>query len=1295
MRTKYKPAPREKRLSGPGKSGFDQSCLPAFRKANTMQNHMTALHRRIMLRSISGVLLICLLLLTAPVSSRAESEHSLTDPIESIALTTDSLPLDTAQPEALAATPASARLLFTFDDGWRGQIDYALPMLTAAGFTATAYVNKRTIVGTNPSYMRLADLQTLYQAGWDIGNHTVSHDSTTETDPLTLARLTGEYLDNQNWILENIGDRGARHLCYPSGAYSPAYLPIFRGIGALTGRTIVQTNLATPVADPVEYFQLPIKSVSSTSAGSIDRTMRAITAAVDEGKTIVLMLHNVQPTVGSLITTVSDLQLIIDQVSGYVAGGRLQVMNISQWYAEQAAAVPPQPVEPPAPELIFDDTANTIGGATLLMEYRLDGLGSDREFLQWDENSFYSNDLTGEHALEIRYKAAGINPAGPVALFNFTAALDPPPPAARVIFTFDDGWKDQITNAFTILQRAGFPAVAYINRDSIIGSNPTEMRLADLKTLYAAGWDIGNHTTNHDSTTATDPETIARLTSEYLDNQTWIEQNVGLRGARHACYPSGSYMPEYIPMLRGIGALTARTTTQANIVTPVTDPDFFYQLTNKSVSSNPGSIDRTKEAIDAAVRDGTTVILMLHKVEPEPGSLITTTADFQLLVDYVSSYVNKKQLEVATMSQWYYEQTGTNQPQPEPSVYHDDIDNKVIGMSIGMEYRLDGGDWIAYEPSTFASVVLNGDHVLEVRYMASGIDPAGLIKSMVFTANEPDPNPAAPAKVLFTFDGDWRGQLEYALPMLNAAGFKATSYVMRDAALEGDPELMNTQDLRVLHQNGWDISNHTTTHNDNGALTDEATLAVLRQDYLENQQWIIDNIGSPGAWHVAYPSGKYSEPLIDILKDIGVRSARTTREENQIIPITDARDFYELPCEPFSSDPRYTDVKSVKQAVDDAVATGSTVIIFMNQVLPEYDDGNVTTADLQTVIDHVKGYSDQGLASVMTISEWYRWQISHYPVEGALPDAGIPEQPEDPNDPGDPEEPVIPGNVYFTFDRGWRSQYTAALPIMQAAGLPATAYVCRDLTLSLNSSWMRLAQLQAMKTAGWELGNMTTNYNTTGTQTTRTALRNLRKSYQDNRSWLNRYLRTAGMDHAAYPGGFYSDQLIQELSAIGVVSARTMTEGSLTAAEITDGTIDDYKLPVIDASGSVGFANAIAAIELAASEGRTVILRFERIDVSGAANAITPADFQLLVNQVQAAQDAGTVQVKTISQLQVAEAVSVTDTQIVDSQPGNTTNDQTTNTSIWQQPIWLDTSYTSLSLTIASLISNLRSLFRF
>ncbi|NLC84496.1 MAG: polysaccharide deacetylase family protein, partial [Ruminococcaceae bacterium] len=379
-----------------------------------------------------------------------------------------------------AASVPSARVLFTFDDGWKGQINNALPVLEAAGFKATAYVNSKTILGSSASFMRKADLKILYEKGWDIGNHTTTHESTQDTDPTTMEKLTYEYLNNQNWIIENVGARGARHIAYPSGLFVPDYLPILRGIGALTARTTVQVNQVTPIENPDTYYLLPIKSVSSKTADSIVRTKTAIDNAVRDGSTVILMLHDVLEVYGttSPTTTIADLQSLVDYVKNYVDGGSLQVQTISEWYQDQIEARPLTPVTPPAPIVAVNDAIDTVIGLTPTMEYSLDGA----DYVSYVKSVFDNLNLTGNHQLAIRYKAVGINPAGPAETLVFTK--DETEPAGRVIFTFDDGWKSQITYALPVLANAGFSAVAYVNRDSIIGTNPVEMRLSDLQILY-------------------------------------------------------------------------------------------------------------------------------------------------------------------------------------------------------------------------------------------------------------------------------------------------------------------------------------------------------------------------------------------------------------------------------------------------------------------------------------------------------------------------------------------------------------------------------------------------------------------------------------------------------------------------------------------------------------------------------------------------------------------------------------------------------------------------------------------
>jgi len=77
-----------------------------------------------------------------------------------------------------------------------------------------------------------------------------------------------------------------------------------------------------------------------------------------------------------------------------------------------------------------------------------------------------------------------------------------------VVITFDDGYKDNFTNAFPILKRYNIPAIFFVTT-SFIGTDRKfpwdenskvkfkNMTWEDLKNLLAQGYEIGSHTVNH------------------------------------------------------------------------------------------------------------------------------------------------------------------------------------------------------------------------------------------------------------------------------------------------------------------------------------------------------------------------------------------------------------------------------------------------------------------------------------------------------------------------------------------------------------------------------------------------------------------------------------------------------------------------------------------------------------------------------------------------------------------------------------------------------------------------------
>ncbi|AWI88081.1 hypothetical protein C0214_07240 [Methylobacterium sp. DM1] len=65
----------------------------------------------------------------------------------------------------------------------------------------------------------------------------------------------------------------------------------------------------------------------------------------------------------------------------------------------------------------------------------------------------------------------------------------------QIVISFDDNWLTQYTEAFPFMAQRGVPGTIYAIQETI--NLDRYMSLRDLKTVYAAGWDIANHTTDH------------------------------------------------------------------------------------------------------------------------------------------------------------------------------------------------------------------------------------------------------------------------------------------------------------------------------------------------------------------------------------------------------------------------------------------------------------------------------------------------------------------------------------------------------------------------------------------------------------------------------------------------------------------------------------------------------------------------------------------------------------------------------------------------------------------------------
>ena len=66
-------------------------------------------------------------------------------------------------------------VVLTFDDGWRNQYTYAVPVLQQDNFVATFFIITSYVDGNYPAYMSWDQVISLDKMGMEIGSHTVDH----------------------------------------------------------------------------------------------------------------------------------------------------------------------------------------------------------------------------------------------------------------------------------------------------------------------------------------------------------------------------------------------------------------------------------------------------------------------------------------------------------------------------------------------------------------------------------------------------------------------------------------------------------------------------------------------------------------------------------------------------------------------------------------------------------------------------------------------------------------------------------------------------------------------------------------------------------------------------------------------------------------------------------------------------------------------------------------------------------------------------------------------------------------
>lgn len=212
----------------------------------------------------------------------------------------------------------------------------------------------------------------------------------------------------------------------------------------------------------------------------------------------------------------------------------------------------------------------------------------------------------------------------------------------KLLFTFDGNWDSQYTEAYMRMAAYGFKgSIAVI--PSTVGT-AGRMTLAQLQEVYAAGWDLANHTMNY-TNLKTEPSSTNKI-KEIEDARAWLEQNGFYRAADILVYPQGAYDQTVLNYLATTYRGARGLAESLEFDTPVEK----FKIRVHSCT-NTVTINTAKGWVDEAIRTGGTLVLVFQKIVASPSAQTEwSTSNFQQLVDYVATKLS--QIDVVTYNDY-------------------------------------------------------------------------------------------------------------------------------------------------------------------------------------------------------------------------------------------------------------------------------------------------------------------------------------------------------------------------------------------------------------------------------------------------------------------------------------------------------------------------------------------------------------------------------------------------------------------------------------------------------------------
>ncbi|HEX5394924.1 MAG TPA: polysaccharide deacetylase family protein [Candidatus Saccharimonadales bacterium] len=239
---------------------------------------------------------------------------------------------------AVANIAPTAKVSFTFDDGYNSALSQAAPTLAKYGYSATSYVITGCVgMTTTPntcqadndkSYMtwdQISQLKNNY--GWEIGSHTVTHpylatsDPVDQPQPIPFSQVSQELTQSKADLAAHGID--AKSLATPYGDYNPAVLAeIAKYYSSQRGFADLGYN-DWPNSD---YFLREQQVQGRVSVATVEGY---INNAIANNQWLVLVFHDIKSKASNKNDDYEYSTSKLDQIAAYIKSKNVQVANVS------------------------------------------------------------------------------------------------------------------------------------------------------------------------------------------------------------------------------------------------------------------------------------------------------------------------------------------------------------------------------------------------------------------------------------------------------------------------------------------------------------------------------------------------------------------------------------------------------------------------------------------------------------------------------------------------------------------------------------------------------------------------------------------------------------------------------------------------------------------------------------------------------------------------------------------------------------------------------------------------------